>query len=138
MAAYSIGQIIYIVLRGSHPIVRAAQVVEEITKRTVNGTTTSYIVNHNERSVPIESIEGEVFESENEVRTTLIARATASVEKLIERARAEAKVCFAAADEPSPAVALPSTEPRSTDETPVVILPDGSKAKIRSIVLPTT
>ncbi len=82
---YKIGQVLYILLNREMKIC-PVQVVEEITKRTINGESTSYIIKtgKNKETVALSDIGGQVFESIDTLRQTLIERITKSIDSIVE------------------------------------------------------
>ncbi len=81
---YKIGQVLYILLNREMKIC-PVQVVEEITKRTIDGESTSYIVKtgKNKETVALSDIGGQVFESMDTLRQTLIERITKSIDSIV-------------------------------------------------------
>lgn len=85
---YSVGQVLYVVLKKESRIY-PMQVVEEITKRTLEGELTSYMVRGGtdpKAQLLITDVDGEIFDSAEKAKTELIERATNSINRLIAHA----------------------------------------------------
>jgi len=81
---YKIGQVLYILLNREMKIC-PVQVVEEITKRTIDGENTFYIVRtgKNKETVPLSDIGGQAFESIDLLRQTLVERIVKSIDAIV-------------------------------------------------------
>jgi len=85
---YAVGQILYFILAKKNQVY-PMQVVEMITKRTLTGEEVSYILQagpEKETKLTFDQVDGEVFDSPDVLRQTLIQRATLQVNKLIDNA----------------------------------------------------
>lgn len=168
--SYSVGQVLYVVLR-KEPNVYPMQVVEEITKKTLDGEVTTYMLRAGSdpsKVLALNDIDGEVFDSSDNARKTLIERVSQSINHRVEQAITKAKEWYPsgferASNDPlslvkkaSPAgegsstqATLPKKTPvrsevaqlaaelaAETEESNMVELPDGTKAKIKSVKLP--
>lgn len=93
--SYRVGQVVYVIM-AREPRVVPLQVVEEVTKRTLEGETVEYIVRGRdaENTMAISSVEGEVFETAEKARKVLVERATSSVHRLIDKAVENARTWF--------------------------------------------
>jgi hypothetical protein len=97
--AYSVGQVLYAVMRTSMTVV-PLQVVEVIRKQTMQGEETGYIVNvhvnspepntSEQRTLDIKKIDGEMFESLDVVRQALVSRATSAIDAMLAGAKKNA------------------------------------------------
>ena len=170
---YHIGQVIFVVLK-KEMRVYPMQIVQVITKKTLEGETVSYVVRGGtdpEAQLLLSDVDGEIFYSATVAREVLITRATASVEKLVTAAVQKAIEWYpnstilmpetAAHQEFSSQLALLKKSPENTKQKnsklrrqaqevsefkqelleesngeSLVVLPDGSKAKVRSVKLP--
>lgn len=173
---YTVGQILYVILKKETRIY-PMQVVEEITKKTLNGETTSYMVragNDPKAQILISDIEGEIFESADKAKEVLIERATTNIARLVNNAVQKAQEWYpgsfeAPSDDPltllkkqqAQTPITPETETSKTsttghkkrplaelaaelqqesdriaDNVPIVTLPDGTQAKVKSVKLP--
>jgi hypothetical protein len=90
---YNVGQILYVIVK-KQPIVYPMQVVEEITKKTLNGEETSYILRAGPdptKTINIAEIDGEIFDSSNAAKRILIERVTKAVAARVDEAISKAK-----------------------------------------------
>lgn len=91
--SYKVGQILYIV-PSRQTSVYPMQVSEEITRKTLNGTETEYVLvagGTDQKFISHKDIQGEIFETAEQACTILTERATRSIAKLIESAQKKAK-----------------------------------------------
>jgi hypothetical protein len=91
--SYRVGQVLYVVLR-KEPNVYPMQVVEEITKKTLEGEVTTYMLRAGadaSKVLPINDIDGEIFDSADNARKTLIERVSQSIATRVDQAISKAK-----------------------------------------------
>lgn len=137
---YKIGQVLYVLLNRETKIC-PVQVVEEITKRTLNGETINYVVKVGKKGemMPLSEMGGQVFDSIETLRHTLFERITRSVESIITSTITRANEWYPNQVEninlnqmPQSAVTTEEiTETSTISEETMVTLPDGTTAKIR-------
>jgi hypothetical protein len=147
---YSVGQVLYFILAKKSQVY-PMQVVEVITKRTLGGEDVSYVLQagpEKETKVMFDQVDGEVFESPEVLRQTLIHRATIQVNKLIDNSMSKAETWYSDKKLPQK---LPQTihglpellsknqaqkTPDNDEDESVVTMPDGSvvRVKLPSIV----
>ena len=130
---YSIGQILYVLLNRETKIC-PVQVVEEITKRTLGGETTTYIVKFGKKgeTVSLSDLDGQVFESVDVLRHTLHDRITRSVENIVTNTVKKAQEWYPQVAEEIINVRQPGVlEVQNQEEDAMITLPDGTVAKIR-------
>ncbi len=85
---YVVGQVLYVVPT-KQVAIYPMQVIEEIVKKTLNGTETGYVLRGGsdpKTTLRIEEIQGEIFDSAETARMTLIERATKQITRLVELA----------------------------------------------------
>lgn len=90
---YRVGQVLYVVLKKEARLY-PMQVVEEITKKTLEGELTSYMVRGGtdpKAQLLITDVDGEIFDSAEKAKSVLIDRATTSIARLVENACQKAK-----------------------------------------------
>lgn len=153
---YSVGQVVFVVLKKENRVM-AIQVVEEITKKTIEGEEIAYAVKigTNAETIALSDVDGEVFESADKLRKTLIERATMSLNRIVDGAVEKSKEWypsgFVAKDDggelasvrkqcgttkkAQPVEAVSDT-PLEAADGDLVELGDGTKARIRNVVLP--
>lgn len=130
--SYKIGQVLYVLLNRETKIC-PVQVVEEITKRTLTGETTTYIVKLGKKgeTVSLSDLDGQVFDSVEVLRTTLYERITRSVENIITNTVKKSQEWYRVDDEVQIHHEVESSEAQQTEEDAMITLPDGTVAKIR-------
>ena len=95
---YSIGQVLYIVLKSKNSIVPAL-IVEEVIKRTIKGEETSYRVQvgaDNTKSLMLNELDGEIFVNAGDLQQELLSRASKAVQSLTNSAQQRAIEWFGA------------------------------------------
>lgn len=143
--AYSVGQVLYAVMRTSMTVV-PLQVVEVIRKQTMQGEETGYIVNvhvnssepntSEQRMLDIKKIDGEMFETLDVVRQTLINRATSAIDTMLIAAKKNAGDRYgtqAASSQKKQAASVqsPLDMPVQQPNRVAVEMPDGSMASVK-------
>lgn len=89
---YRVGQVLYVVLK-KEVRVYPMQVIEEITKKTLEGEVTSYMVRGGtdpKAQLLISEVDGEIFDSAEKAKHVLIERATASITRMVDLATQKA------------------------------------------------
>jgi hypothetical protein len=130
--SYKIGQVLYVLLNRETKIC-PVQVVEEITKRTLGGETTTYIVKLGKKgeTMSLSDLDGQVFDSIEVLRTTLYERITRSVENIITNTVKKSQEWYHVDDVVQVHRDVESSEVPQSDEDAMITLPDGTVAKIR-------
>ena len=126
---YLIGHIVFVVLSKKNQIY-PMQVIEIITKRTLQGEETSYILqagSDQNSKVGMDQIDGEVFESHEVARKTLVNRASQQINRLIDMAIAKSAEWYNIRPDHQTAV---THDKITNDLMDTVILPDGTVAKV--------
>lgn len=137
---YKIGQVLYVLLNRETKIC-PVQVVEEITKRTLNGETINYVVRVGKKGemMSLSEMGGQVFDSIETLRHTLFERITRSVESIITSTITRANEWYPNQVESANVVPVSQSiikdeemsETAESSEESMVTLPDGTTAKIR-------
>lgn len=137
---YKIGQVLYVVLTKKSQVY-PMQVVEVITKKTLEGEAVSYILQAgSEKSSRIElsTVDGEIFETAERARKTLVERATSQINKLVETATRKSAEWYG--DTPDnevqtirdlPDLSVNQFSKDQVEEVKTVTLPDGSVVKVK-------
>lgn len=134
---YEIGQVVFVVLSKKQQIF-PMQVVETVTKKTLQGEEIKYCLqagSDKTTKIMLDQIEGEIFTSADEARSTLISRATLHINRLVDAAAKKANIWYS--DDIKQEVAeLPASEPvisflEQTEAQDIVVLPDGNVARIK-------
>lgn len=167
---YNVGQVLYVVLK-KETRVYPMQVVEEITKKTLTGEATTYMVKGGTNSntlLLITDVDGEIFDSPEQAKAVLIARATTSINKLVAAAVQKAAEWYKVPNDvqfDDPLLLLKKTaephqqikhqrhwrqdpvsefhdelknETNDTGDATFITLPDETRAKVKSVKLPDT
>lgn len=137
---YSIGQVLFVVLSKKNQIY-PMQVVETITKRTLRGEEVSYVLqagSDKTSKVSLDTVDGEIFDSAEKARSTLVQRATLQINKLIDVAKSKSSEWYGSEEQPQTINDLPDlpTRPQKKQEdiendVSMVTMPDGSVMKVR-------
>jgi len=145
---YAIGQILFVVLNKKNQVY-PMQIIEIITKKTMNGEDVRYLLQagaEKESNVFLDQIDGEVFDSAEEAKSTLIQRASNQISKLVLAALQKSKEWYKSNSdsdedkhhEPQMIQDLPDLSQKSRDSVredqdgfASVMMSDGSLAKIK-------
>jgi len=87
MSHYEVGTILWII-HTERPGLVAYRVVEEITKRTLDGEKIQYLVQPampKARTVQLESIKGRIFLNSEEAKNALVENATRAIDTMIQK-----------------------------------------------------
>ena len=137
---YQIGQILFVVLNSKQQIF-PMQVVEMVTKKTLQGEEVKYCLqagSDKTTKIMLDQLDGEVFTSAEEAKSTLVERATLQIYALIDAAQKKAKTWYDNSHTiqeskiPEPKIAFideQKVEKEDSDHT--VMLPDGQIARVR-------
>lgn len=143
--SYRVGQVLYVV-PATQPTVYPMQIVQEITRKTLEGTEIDYELRAgvtDPKTILLKEIKGEVFETAEKARSVLSERAARSVARMVESAQKKAREWYpgsfegaaqsgelSAADfvrEQSPAM----TRAQAVSDVPTVELPDGTVVRVK-------
>lgn len=150
-----VGQVLFVVLRKDNLVrVYPMQVVEEVSKKSMEGETTSYVIqggsDPNTR-VNLSDIDGEVFSTAAEAKQVLTARATGAISALVDNAIEKAREWYPTgaerlvADTPTPKALTKKkgselvpiqTKEDDSDGDNIIELADGTKARVRNVSMP--
>ena len=150
---YVVGQVLYVVLSKKNQVY-PMQVIEVITKKTLQGEDTQYVLQagpDKKKTVMLDKIEGEIFETPEKARHILVLRATSQINKLVDLATSKSHEWYnVGSSSPQMIEDLPdlttkissqsqteieeSSEKNQdslSDEPMTVMLPDGTVAKLK-------
>ena len=85
MSAYEVGSVLWII-HTDRPGLMAYRVVEEITKKTLEGELVQYLVQAatpKSKSVKLETIKGQIFEDSEEAKQKMIENATRAIDGMV-------------------------------------------------------
>ena len=138
MTQYDVGTILWII-HTERPGLVAYRVVEEITKRTLDGEVIQYLVQPampRAKTVPLESIKGRIFLSSEEAKNALIENATRAIDTMIEKTQVLVDKFFTVNEQRSEAPIGIPTVVASTSQTlkegyQWVTMEDGTKVQVK-------
>ncbi len=130
MTTYIVGQILYIVPEGKAQLV-PVQVIEEITKKTVNGSEVAYIIKWNGQTADLKAVKGEVFETPEKAKNVLTTRSRQAIEQMVEKAVSKAAAWYVGVPEKTEEPDIMEALTTDDDGAHVLELPDGTKARVR-------
>lgn len=141
--AYDVGQVLFIVLNKKGQVY-PMQISEVIHKKTLKGEDTKYVLRggaDKSLTLMLDEVEGEIFDSPEKARKSLVSRATQQVNNIIDSAIKKSREWYGTkqTEENKNAVEnlpdLPDLQSlKQEDDTTDVMMPDGTIAKIK---LPT-
>lgn len=134
---YRVGQVLFVVLNKQTKVI-PCQVVEEMMKKTLKGSSVAYkvAIGKNGDVRELSEVDGEIFTDPDEVRSTLVSRATKMIERMVDSAQKAATTWYNAPQAPDIDVSHLSLDDENQehedrpDERAVVELPDGRLAKV--------
>jgi cell division protein YceG involved in septum cleavage len=134
--SYEVGDIVWVV-GYERPGLRVFRVVEEVTKKTLQGTITSYRLQpplpvEKSKLVPMENIEGTFFTDKSSVRKELLENASSAIDRMIEKSQNMINKHWS--EKPPPQISdefINNDKPIDPKES-IVELPDGTKAILRT------
>lgn len=129
---YSVGQVIFVILSKKGQVY-PMMVIEEITKKTMKGAETNYVLQAGSTSsstIMLNDIEGEVFTTASEARLTLISRATEQIDRIVATAVRKAEEWYSVQSVDSEDEVVHELPPPQ-DPDQFVTLPDGTTARLK-------
>jgi len=94
---YSVGQILYVVMKNDNKVV-PMQVCEEITRKTLEGLKIDYVVKVGSEdkgsTLTVAQIEGDIFDSPEQAIQVLTDKAHSSIVRLVNLAQEKAKIWY--------------------------------------------
>lgn len=133
---YNVGQILYVILE-QQTVVYPVQVIEEITKKTLNSADgqisleVDYLLKmggNKPKNTYLSAIKGEIFESSDLAKSVLIDRATKSISRHIENSIKKATEWYGAGAPEEEIIEAPQND---IDEAALIDLGNGLKARVR-------
>jgi hypothetical protein len=135
---YKVGQVLFVIPTGKTALIPVL-IVEEITKKTVQGTITSYMVSaktgEGDKIVELTKIPGEFFESSTQARKVMLERAAQAVNAIVDKSIKLSQVQFPSGFEEKVVddnvlEAKEMLAPSSSGEGAVVLI-DGQPVRVR-------
>lgn len=130
---YSIGQVVFVVLSKKNQVY-PMRVVEVITKKTLMGEDISYVLQAGQdgsSTVLLNEIDGEVFNTSEDVKSALTERATLQITRLVDAALLKSKEWYGE-NLPNITPEVHEEEQSDSDEnSSTVVFSDGTIAKVK-------
>ena len=137
MSTYEVGAVLWII-HTDRPGLMAYRVVEEITKKTLEGEQIQYLVQAatpKTKTVKLETIKGQVYEDSEEAKQKLIENATRAIDGMVVKIQNNVDKFFnGKKEEPIKQDSKPKIQSSSSELKPGyqwVELEDGSKAQVK-------
>lgn len=110
-----------------------AQITEEILRRTIAGTETVWMIQlaGSQKSVPLDPDAAEYFVSVDSLREVLVSRTVQQVNTMIDKVVSTASEIFPRPEVPQSKVEAPAYEDPPAEHTATIVLPDGTRAKVK-------
>ena len=137
MSQYEVGSVLWII-HTDRPGLMAYRVVEEITKKTLEGEQIQYLVQAatpKSKTVKLETIQGLVFEDSEEAKQKMIENATRAIDGMVVKIQANVDKYFNGKTEEQPKKQTPVVKSFSSKELKPgyqwVEMEDGSKVQVK-------
>lgn len=134
--SYKVGQVLFVIPTGKTALV-SILIVEEIIKKTIQGTVTSYMVSvktgEGDKIVELSKIPGEFFESSSQARRVMLERAAIAVNSIVDKAVKLGQTQFPSGFESeSQSDILEAKEiPLTTNDESTIVMLDGQPVRVR-------
>ena len=134
--SFKVGDILWVVGR-ERPGVRVYQVVEELTKKTLSGTITTYKVQTpappgKAKKVSIDSLDGDIFKSSESAKEEMISRAQSAIIKMIESNQKRINTCCKKESKLENEIFTNNENTIEDSTKKIIVLPDGTKATLKT------
>lgn len=138
MSSYEVGTVLWIIHK-DRPGLMAYQVIEEITKKTLEGEQIQYIVRSampKAKAVKLETIKGNIFQDSEEAKQKLLENATRAIDGMVAKIQDQVDTFFLnkSSESPKQGLATPVQLSQPQDLKPGyqwVIMEDGSKVQVK-------
>lgn len=138
MSTYEVGSVLWII-HTDRPGLMAYRVVEEITKKTLDGEQIQYIVEPatpKSKAVKLETIQGSIFEDSEEAKQKMIENATRAIDGMVKKIQLGVDKFFNNKEEPeTPKKIVPQVQSSSSKELKPgyqwVEMEDGKRVQVK-------
>ena len=142
MSQYEVGSVLWII-HTERPGLMAYRVVEEITKKTLDGEQIQYLVQaatSKTNTVKLEQIKGNIYENAEEAKQKMIENATKAIDGMMLKIQRNVDTYFGNQQPPEevpPVVKTKKRSPRKTKSAKLkpghqwVTMEDGTKAQVK-------
>lgn len=96
MSTYEVGSVLWII-HTDRPGLMAYRVIEEITKKTLEGEQIQYLVQsatHKSKTVRLDQIKGNIFEDSEEAKQKMIENATRAIDGMVAKIQGNVESIF--------------------------------------------
>ena len=135
MSTYEVGSVLW-VIHSDRPGLMAYQVIEEITKKTLEGEQIQYLVRsatNKSKTVKLDSIKGLIFEDSEEAKQKMIENATKAIDGMVIKIQDNVDRLFNGVPEEPPVKPFPA--PQSSHNLKEgyqwVVMEDGTKVQVK-------
>lgn len=129
---YNVGEILWVV--SDNPGIVVIRVVEEIIKKTLNGTKTSYIVEvlgREDSSYDLENIKGKIHRSKDEAVSTMMNNTKKAIDAIVDQQSKMIEELWLSRNKTITQEASVSKNHAGNDNYEVIELENGTKARIK-------
>ena len=135
MSTYEVGSVLW-VIHSDRPGLMAYQVIEEITKKTLEGEQIQYLVQSatkKSRTVKLDSIKGLIFEDSEEAKQKMIENATKAIDGMVIKIQHNVDQLFNGkveeATKSTPVIKATSSKLKPDHQW--VVMEDGTKVQVK-------
>ena len=133
MSTYEVGSVLWII-HTDRPGLMAYRVIEEITKKTLDGEEIQYLVQAAKprtKSVKLNSIKGQVFEDPEEAKMKMIENATRAIDNMVAKIQSNVDRHFQAPKQETTPQPTQSSSEKLKEGYQWMELEDGTRAQIK-------
>lgn len=138
MSTYEVGSVIWII-HTDRPGLMAYRVVEEITKKTLEGEQIQYLVEsatNKSKTVKLESIKGNIYEDSEEAKQKMIENATKAIDGMVIKIQSNVDRYFNGKPEKTinksePVIKVKATTSELKSGHQWVVMEDGTKVQVK-------
>jgi len=133
---YEVGDVLWIIHK-DRPGLVAYRVIEEITKKTLEGEVVQYLVlpaTPKPKQVKLESINGRIFQSKEEAKEALLENATKAIDTIVEKTQRLVDTMFFSKQPKTKPALTPEVNPKEETLKPGyqwVQMEDGSQVQVK-------
>ena len=138
MSTYEVGSVLWII-HTDRPGLMAYRVVEEITKKTLEGEQIQYLVEsatNKSKTVKLESIKGNIYEDSEEAKQKMIENATKAIDGMVVKIQANVDRFFNGktqdpVNNPEPVIKVKASSSNLKPGHQWVVMEDGTKVQVK-------
>ena len=137
MSTYEVGSVLWII-HTDRPGLMAYRVVEEITKKTLEGEQVQYLVQAatpKAKTVRLETIKGAIYQDSEEAKMKLIENATRAIDGMVVKIQGAVDKYFNVAESVIETVPTPTNKPKTSSKLKKgyqwMEMEDGTRAQVK-------